>query len=60
MTTWLWILAAYFALDLAALTYYRATRRPIRVTTGTLVLAFITHIGFIVVAVIAATKGVTP
>lgn len=58
MTVWLWILAAYFALDLAVLTYYRATRRSIHVTTGTLALAFITHIGFIVVAVISATKGV--
>lgn len=54
MTVWLLILAVYFALDLAALAYYRATRRSIRVTTGTLALAFITHVGFIVVAVNAA------
>lgn len=60
MSTWLWILATYFALDLAVLCYYAATRGCIRVTAGTLALAFITHVGFIVVAVISATKGVTP
>lgn len=60
MSTWLWILAAYFAGDLAILCYYAATGRPIHVTKGTLALAFITHVGFIAVAVISATKGVTP
>jgi hypothetical protein len=54
MSAWLWVLAVYFAVDLAALTYYRATRRVIRVTTGTLALAFITHVGFIVVAIVSA------
>lgn len=60
MIVWLWILAAYFALDLAVLGYHAATGQPIRITPGSLVLAFITHVGFIVVAVVAATKGVTP
>lgn len=54
MSALLWVLAVYFALDLVVLTYYRATRTCIRVTTGTLALAFITHVGFIVVAIAAA------
>jgi hypothetical protein len=60
VSTLLWIMAVYFLVDLTATVVWAAQRKFIPMVVGYAVLRFLLYGAFIIVCVLAATRGVTP
>lgn len=60
MSTLLWIMAVWFLIDLFATVAWAAQRKSLPITAGYAALHFLLYGAFIVVCVLAATRGVTP